>query len=160
MNDKDTKLLMEVYEKSIKNPSDYMQGIAKSFMSGQGDVLGRGTDFMQVKPEAKEQTIDGIPYEEKSALGERDVIKVVNAYAIPTDNVEVPPNYLESLPDWMENASEQYKKDTYIIMKWVKDHDAYYFGHGKDESGYFPLDQGIREAIKAGKKIIVYENLS
>jgi hypothetical protein len=72
MNDKDTKLLMEVYEKSIKNPSDYMQGIAKSFMSGQGDV----------------------------------------------------------------------------------------FGHGKDESGYFPLDQGIREAIKAGKKIIVYENLS
>lgn len=86
-----------------------------------------------------ENTIDGIPYELYQHQGH--LIRCINVGAI-------------------DNSWDDYDVVSKRVQKWVQEHNAHFFSAGKEESGYFPLIKGVMEAIKLGKDILVYENLS
>jgi len=118
--------------------------------------------LMEAYDEVTKKNIDGVPYETYNSY-DRKPVKVISAYDVAEHaKIEVPENYQEGLPEWLResNASEEYKQFQYKVMKWCELHNAYLFSHGKESSGYFPLPRGIEAAVKEGKDIVVYENLS
>lgn len=108
-------------------------------------------------PNKYDRDIDGVPFKLISD------VKVVNAVDVADKaNIIVPDEYLDELPAWAQDANiaEHYTKFLYKMYTWADRNDAHVFQAGKEESGYFPLGRGIREAIKSGKGIVVYVNLS
>lgn len=133
-------------ENWLKNPPDIEE--SRIFEKLYNKILNEEIDLTK------------IPHEITTFEGKE--ITLISAWDVVENSViPLPPDYEKYLPDWAkEGITQQYKEFVYKIRKWCKDNNAYFFSAGKEPSGYFPLLRGIMAAIKEGKNIVVYENLS